>query len=787
MERVPSKPAGLARRAAVALALCAPVPALAQAPVQPAAPPSDETTLLPPVVVLAPTPLLGTGINRDQAPAQNQVFTGNDLRIQGPASALQTLQNQAQGVQLDNAAGSPFQPQVSYHGFVASPIQGTEQGLAVYVNGTRFNDPFGDTVNWDLIPDIAIDRMDLQGANPVFGLNALGGALAVRMKNGFTYHGGELDVSGGSFGRVSGAVEYGKRSGSTAVYAAAAGLHENGWRDAQSSGLKQFYGDVGWRGTTAEVHLNIDLAQTTLNGPGTTPVQLLAADAAAQLTGPNVIDNDYGRVILSGTDQVTDTTSLQGVVYYENLVQRLANGNGSALASCGPASPYQCESSGAVAIDANGTPIPAFLGPNGAYGSLVVQRTNTNGYGVSLQVTNQSAVLGRANQLVVGASFDGSQTIFSAATYAGGLDLLTRNFIPPQLLINLADGSIAPVRAAVTNGYYGLFFTDTLNVTPALSVTASGRFNSAQIGIKDEIGTSLTGVHVYNRFNPAVGFAYRFSPAVTVYGGYSEANRAPTPAELTCSDPAAPCSLASFFTGDPNLKQVVARNFEFGLRGVVVPFERARLTWNLGAYRSDLSDDIAFAQSTALGAGFFQNIGDTRRQGFDFGLHLTTPRWRAFLSYSYIDATFQSGFVESSPNNPAADANGNILVRPGDHLPGVPTNLVKFGAQYELTPRWTVGAVGVAATGQYLFGDEANLTKRLPGYFRLDLNTSYQVTPRLQVFALLENALDQTYYTYGAFSPTASVPIVQAPGASNPRSYSIAAPIAAFGGLRLTF
>ena len=752
-----------------------------------ATPPAGQTTLLPPVVVIAPTPLLGSGISRDKAPAQNQVFSSHDLHTQGPTSALQTLQNQAQGVQLSNAAGNPFQPDVSYHGFVASPLQGTEQGLAVYVNGARFNDPFGDTVNWDLIPSIAIGQIDLEGANPVFGLNALGGALAVQMKNGFTYQGGELDLSGGSFGQVSGALEYGKQSDNTAVYVAAAGLHANGWRDFQSSGLKQFYGDIGWRSERAELHLNVDLAQTTLNGPGTTPVQLLAADRAAQFTGPNEISNDYGRVTLSGTDQVTDTTSVQGLVYYDNLVQRVNNGNGAPLVACGGGSPYLCEDTGAVATDTAGNPIPAFLGANGNYGSLAVQRTSTNGYGTSLQASNQGNLFGRPNHLVVGASFDGAQTIFSATTAVGGLDLPTRNFIGPGIVIDLADGSMAPVRAAVTNGYYGLYFTDTLDVTRALSVTLSGRFNSAQIGIKDLAGTSLTGNHVYNRFNPGIGFSYKFGPAMTVYGGYSEANRAPTPAELTCSSPAAPCSLANFFTGDPDLRQVVAHTIELGLRGTLVPFEHARLSWNLGAYRTDLSNDIAFAQSTVLGAGYFQNIGDTRRQGFDVGLRLHTPRWQAWFSYSYIDATFQSRLVESSPNNPAADANGNILVQPGDRLPGVPTNLVKLGAQYKLTPRWTVGAVGVAATGQYLFGDAANLTKPLPGYFRLDLNTSYQVTPHLQLFALLENALDQTYYTYGTFSPTSSVPIVQAPGASNPRSYSIAAPIAAYGGLRLTF
>jgi outer membrane receptor protein involved in Fe transport len=168
-------------------------------------------------------------------------------------------------------------------------------------------------------------------------------------------------------------------------------------------------------------------------------------------------------------------------------------------------------------------------------------------------------------------------------------------------------------------------------------------------------------------------------------------------------------------------------------------------------------------------------------------LRWTSERRLAWIDYAFTDATFQSSFILSSPNNPAADASGNIPVRPGDKLPGIPTNLIKFGAQYKVTEKLTVGAVAVAATGQFLFGDEANLTKKLPGYFLLNLNTSYQVTKNVQAFALLQNAFNATYYTFGTFSPTSSIPIVQVPGASNPRSYNIGAPIGVFGGVKVTF
>src|SRR6185437_10582214 len=84
----------------------------------------------------------------------------------------------------------------------------------------------------------------------------LGGSVNVQMKNGFTYHGFEADLSGGSFGQVQGEFQYGKQVGNTAAYAAGTVLHQGGWRDLQSSNLQNFYGDVGWRGERAEVHVN---------------------------------------------------------------------------------------------------------------------------------------------------------------------------------------------------------------------------------------------------------------------------------------------------------------------------------------------------------------------------------------------------------------------------------------------------------------------------------------------------------------------------------------------------
>jgi iron complex outermembrane receptor protein len=759
-------------------------PVVAQA--VPAAAAATPELVLPTVEVIATTPLLGSGVDRAKVPAENTVVTSRDISRDGNADALRALNESAPGVSLDAAAGNPFQPSLFYHGFQASPLQGNGQGLAVYVNGARFNQPFGDTVNWDLIPDMAIDRLNLEGSNPVFGLNALGGAVAVQMKNGFTFHGGEVDLLGGSFDKYQGEMQYGVESGNVAAYVAARGLNEGGWRQAQSSDLANFFGDIGWRGTGGELHLDLTTADTRLNGPGTSPVQQLAADPSAVFTAPNLITNKYARFNVTGSYEVSDSTSLQGNFYYAYLLQKVANGGIPNFSPCNDGSGFLCEAPGVFATSTNGNPIPDFLN-GGPYSQLNQQSTNSNGYGATLQVTHRSPVFDRPNQLVVGVSFDGAQTLFGASSQLGQLIVATSQFAGPGIPVDQADGSIAPVRVGISNAYYGGFFTDLYDITPTVSANLAGRFNLAQIDLADQLGTALSGNHRYSRFNPSGGLTWKIRPDLNVYASYAEANRAPTPAELTCASAASPCSLANFFVGDPSLQQVVSHSIEAGVRARFHPFGDATLTSDLAFYRTTLSNDILAVNSPLQGRVFFQNVGSTLRQGADLNLRLTDGRLSAWVAYSYIDAEFQTAFPESSQNNPGADATGTTQVKSGDRLPGIPQHVLKLGADYKATDSWTVGGSAIAAAGQYLFGDEANLTPQTPPYFVLSLHSSYQVTSNLQLFAQIENAFNAQYYTFGTFSPTSSVPIAQAPGATNPRSYSPGAPIGVLVGIRATF
>ena len=785
-----------ARRLALLLAASLPAllatPAMAQTAPPPSPPPSPSPsqntappTAVEQVTVVGTSPLLGSGVDRNLIPVETQVIGSADIARQGAPDVLQALNTQIAGINFDSASGNQYQPSIFYNGFEVSPLQGTSQGIAVYVNGIRFNQAFGDTVNWDLIPDVAINKVNVEGSNPLFGLNALGGSFNVALKDGFSYRGGEADISGGSFGQVQADAQYGIQSGDQALYVAGTVVHQDGWRDLQSTDIQNLYSDYGIRHDGAEIHLDLTMANSVINGPGTAPIELLNADSAAQFTAPNSVSNRYIQAGIRSNIPLSDILSVQTQLYYSYFQQRVVNGNAANDYPCDDGSGLLCQAPGQYSTTTGGKTIPDFL-HGGPYSELDTQTTNTNSYGGAAQLTDTGELFGLKNHLVTGASFDGAQTEFSAAGFIGGLTPVTRIYIGPGVLID-EPGNTIPVRVAISDAYAGGFASDTLNITQAWAVTASGRFNFAEVNLNDQNGGDLTGNHAYARFNPAAGTTYTVAPWLTAYGGYAEANRAPTPAELSCAGPQNSCSLANFFVGDPDLKQVIAHTFEAGLRGHFDLQNGATLSYDTGLFHTNSDDDIIFVNSATLNRAFFANVGLTRRQGLSARIDYKTDRLSAYVDYTYTDATIQTGYVESAGSNPQADANGNITIRPGDALPGIPRNTVKAGIDITLTDDWHAGADGQYQSGQYLFGDEANLTPRLPGFFVLGAHTNYDITPHVQIFANAQNLLDQRYYTFGTFSPTSSIYLSQAPGAANPRSYSLAAPIGFFGGVRVKF
>jgi outer membrane receptor protein involved in Fe transport len=732
-----------------------------------------------------------TAIDVDKVPSSINFVNTPEIQRTNSLNVMDALQQNVAGVNISNVAGNEFQSNLEFRGFVASPVSGTPQGLAVYQNGVRINEAFGDTVNWDLIPTAAIKSIAVVTNNPAFGLNALGGAVTIQMKDGFNYHGVEWDTMGGSFGRAQSSVQWGNQIKDWAVYGAVEGVHDEGHRFFGESNVRRFYGDIGYRNDGNEFHLNMGAAQNNFGAAATTPNELLQQNWAATYTTPQTSQNQVGYLNLTAKVEATPTWTIEGVAHYRAFTQQTQDGNPTGTQPCQPDTTLLCF--GDTSTPANGlngqqltNPFPAnaFLGENDR------TFTNSNTGGFSLQATNTDQIFGHDNRFVVGTSFDASVTHFGASAELGTID---NNYVVSSSGIFLGTSgspvSDGPVGLRATNQYTGVYALDTFDVTKAFSITAGGRFNDARISLQDELGIApaLNGNEAFDRFNPIIGATYKLTSSVTAYAGYSESNRAPTPLELECANPAMPCIIATFLVADPPLKQVVSRTYEAGFRGSH-DLNFGRLDWKLGAFRATNTDDIlAIPDPVLQGFGFFQNVGDTRRQGIEAEANLKASRWQFHASYAFIDARFLDA-LQLGSNSPFADANGNIQVLPGNIIPAIPRHRIKASFDYAVTDSFKIGADALYVSSQFFVGDESNQFQQLPGYAVFNVHASYQIDKTYQVYGRVDNVFNNQYATYGTFFDTTELPNFNTGNQfTDPRSLSPARPRAFYAGLKATF
>ncbi|KWF89632.1 TonB-dependent receptor [Burkholderia cepacia] len=693
-----------------------PPAAVAVAPEAPQAP----AVTLPTVVVVGTTPLLGIGTPLQKVPANVQTVRAAELDAQHRATLADFFAANLQSVTISEAQGNPYQTDVNYRGFTASPLLGTPQGLSVFVDGVRVNEPFGDVVNWDILPTQAIDRMQLiPGSNPVYGRNTLGGALAITTKNGKSNPGGEAEVSGGSWGRKTAALEQGGTIGPNLDYYATANVaNDGGWADHNASRVRQAFGKLRYTDSDTTLSISAGGADNALYGTQTIPRSFLDNPKQAY-TYPDLNRNSAGYLTLSGERFFGEHVELSGNAYYRHLRNtNISSNNNTDYGSVGD----------------DGT-VDAVQGTN-AQSTIV-----TDSYGGSLQLTLLGKLGGMANQLIAGVAADVANSSYVASSQDA-------YFTDTRAAIGVGDFE-PQTRAKTRNANLGVYLSDALSLTPHWTLTVSGRYDWSKAQIGDESGVQplLDGNHVFSRFNPAVGLNWNPVAGFTAYATYNEGMRSPTAIELACADPAAPCSLPNDFIADPALKPVISKTFEAGMRGRI----GAATTWSAAAYRTTLTDDIQFISSPASAQGYFRNVGDTRRQGIELAGRTRFGPLSVGLSYSYVDATYRSSWTEHSPANSAADANGNVAVKQGDHIPGIPAHTVKLRLDYAATPRWDIGANVTWRSGVYARGDENNqdVNGRIAGYVLVDLDMRYRITKRFEVFASVTNLFDKRYASFG--------------------------------------
>ena len=755
------------------------------------------------VLIIANAPLPGFGLPLTQIPANVQTATSLDLQNAQLNDVAHYLSERFMGVNVSDSADNPFQLDINYHGFTASPLVGTPEGLSVYVDGVRVNESFGDTVNWDLIPESAISGVALiSGSNPVFGLNTLGGALSIQTKNGHDDPGSELEAYGGSFGRRSLQMQTGGSRGPFDYFVTGTYFYETGWREISTSQVYQLFAKAGYQTRRSDLHLSYTYADTDLFGNGAIP-QSMYAYLKEQSYTPDITQNLLHFANVTGTHDFTPHLLLSGNAYYRRLATGNNNGsdNGNYLNADYPGPPIDCSA-------------PFTDGASLSYctnEANEVSRLAQRSAGAGLQLTDTDDLFGKANQAVVGAAYGDSANTFAQSFLYGFFD-------QRHLLDYVQSPFNAPTVISVrgSDRIFGAYLTDTLSPSATYHVNVAARYNRNTetvdgYSLDTDLGdfgngygapSAVTGAHVFTRLNPAIGVTYTPTAAMTYYVNYNEASRAPTVIELGCSNPDLPCGLPNDFASDPDLEQVVARTLEMGLRG---SFPDQRLRWSADAFRTANSDDIQFI-ATTTNAGYFANVGNTLRQGIDLALGGQEGKLRWNLSYSLVDATFRSDFGVSAASNSTADAHGDILVRAGDRIPLIPRHTGKLTLDYRLTQELSIGANVAVTSGSYLHGDENNANRaggtngagqyimgsgRIGGYAVVSLRGTYHLSPRLDVFARCANLLNREYATAGflstsTFNPNGTYRFDPAEW-TNENAVSPGAPFALWGGVRLTF
>jgi outer membrane receptor protein involved in Fe transport len=719
--------------------------------------------------VYSASPLPSIGLPLNVVPANIQIVKSKDLNNQAGVSIADYMNNNMQGVSIAEMGGNPYQLEVNFRGYSASPLLGNAQGISVYVDGVRANEPFGDITSWDKIPNFAIKSMQMvPGSNPIYGLNTLGGAMAIQTKSGREAKGLGVEFEAGSWGRQRSLAEFGgvSKDGSVDYYFGAQHTKEDGWRKFSPTQINQTFGKVGWQNENSKINLSYMGADNKLIGNGFTPENLLSGDRDQIHTQSDITNNYSHQFTLNGEHWLNKDTLFSGTAYYKHSNRNTKNpdiweydldgeDDDTDVVTDPTYTFLNCSS-----VDTNGG--TSGLGHTGGqceFTGAVLNRTKTKQktYGLQGQLAFNQDLFGKKNQLVMGSVLEYTKIDFKQSALINVAQIETNGtYSTPRATVidsgtlnvtgPLDDDGDNYYDASGNNGVFdtnrgmifsgngllpetqntglkgkqyqvSLFANDTLSVTDQWHVNAGARLNYTKIDNVDTLrgshatsAQSLTAKNTYMRLNPTLGLTYTPQDKMAVYTSYSESSRAPTSIELGCSNPAYPCLLPAAMADDPPLKQVVAKTYEFGSRGELTQ----NIRWNASIYHAMNHDDIIFKASTTRGQGYFSNVGRTKRQGIDLGLGGNIDKFSWNASYSYIRATYDNDvdFVSLSNSTAAGtgdpEGTGIINAKKGDRMPMIPDHQLKLRLQYQATPDWSFGGNLVAYSSQYVWGNENN-------------------------------------------------------------------------------
>ena len=752
--------------------------------------------------VFSVTPLPSIGLPLNIIPANIQMATPKAINAQAGVSLADYMNNNMQSVSTTEMGGNPWQPEITFRGFSASPLLGMPQGISTYIDGVRVNEPFGDVTLWDKIPNFAIGGMQLiPGSNPLYGLNTLGGAIAMQTKSGRDARGASIEFEAGSWNRQRYLAQYGgvSKDGSVDYFIGHQTTKEDGWRQFSPSRLNQTFGKVGWQSEKSKLDLSYIGTDNNLVGNGFTPEYLLSGDRDQIHTTPDWTNNYYKHLALNGSHWVNNDVMISGNAYYRKSNRHTRNGD---LYEGGWADANYFLGTDYTSADVDDIEL---------LGSVMNRsKTKQDNLGFTLQAAFNQDLFGKKNQFIAGVGYDYSKIRFNQSRLVNLYDdseLANTNTIgiQPEPVVDdegtsyilgegvgrgsEADDLFDSNRGFTANGdgvqglhentflkskqqTYSIFATDTFSLNQQWHVNAGMRYNYTKVKNRDQLpdtgNGTLTADAIYARLNPTLGLTFTPNDKSAIFGSYSESSRAPTAIELGCSNPERPCLLPAAMADDPPLKQVIAKTYDFGARGYLTD----SIKWNASIYHTVNHRDIQFLRAPeAINHGYFANVGKTQRQGLDLGLagQLDQFKWNA--SYSFIRATYDNDMEFTSPANSTATGDTNFIsVKKGDYLPSIPKHQLKLRGQYQVTPDWSVGANVIGYTKQYIWGNENNSHQantvgcgenggacgegRIKGYTVVNLDSQYNIGKGWSAFAKAINIFDQDYNVSGRLAET---------------------------------
>lgn len=756
----------------------------------------DQKINLDEIEVTAPKVVPDLGVTQEESVSNVKSKTAKDIQRAQSSSLSEYLGDRMQSVNVNDYGGNVFQMDVNFRGFSASPLLGTAQGMSVYLDGARMNDPFGDTVTWDTFPMNAIERLDLvPGSNPLFGLNTIGGAITMRTKSGFSRDVNEIKASTGSWGRKQVQMSVGGSANEhLAAFLAVNRFEETGWRQLTPTEVRQAFLKLEGRVGNLDTSLSVLNADNSLFGNGLTPLSMLQKDWSSIFTAPDITNNKTNHYNFSSSWQVNDEHRFELMTFSRKTKRDTENGDWNDDFND---SDYDGKKGGL------GDPGGQVDGAPIALLNKTKSELSANG------VTFSYRFEGEKNNFLIGVSKDTKDVRYQSSSRLATLDSdrVVQTVSLPDYPVNSGE-DILINRLRGDEVIKAAFFSNTYSPSSNVHFTLSGRWTRATVSnnlVSSRNGLSSADDSIFYRpeqsesfdyksFTPSIGGSWSITPRLNVFGSVSRGNRLPSALELACANPNAPCRVPSALTDDPYLKQVMSTTTEIGARGMW----GKKSTWNFAIFNTDLKNDILFVGSPVSNQmGYFTNFGETRRQGIELGTSIVEEKFKFDINYTYLMATYQTAArLRNNANSTSQFDVSNFgklserfsyQVEPDDQLPGVPNHQLKLGLEYYFSPKFDLDINANIFSSAYVRGNENNEHKagtvvsvidntgttesrtfqnsgQIPGYAVFHLQLRYKPRKDVTIFVKVNNIFDRHYYTAGSLVTNPFVSSGSAPG-----------------------